>query len=603
LDANTAPYTPGDNAYTNMVQYIDIYPTLMAISGQTLTGTLLDGINFYTNLLTRTPARTGFNNCYFGLDSDWAAIRSDRWKLHFNRVLGSQKLELYDLYNDIGEKINVQATTATERDTLIGLLDTWFASGDVTASFMPLAGATIPPYIAPAPSGDILEIKAVQTASISSPNSQGVYIRYADPVIQLGDYAHAGDVFVYDLYVAPDSTQVSGIFCSPSIGSSPSFDSSHGIATNGTNISKQVWPTGKWIRVMAGMGEVAANKSYASFITLCGASPGYYHFYIDNMAIHKKDGSVRAVCWNNVTDARTSPWYLRGSTTYSTLSAALASSGFPFSSISLNTVNLNTLPITTLPGSNYNSWASVIGGGIGTYDPSGSGPTNPWPIIMEYGLGTDPTTFTAGLLPGTNIPTNGQLGTYTFQDLPVNSQSNTYLTMTFNFNRQANDIKVVMSESSNLVDWVDAIVLQPPYSDTSTLYTNGQVINVQDNSGGNPAATTRVTARNSIALKDSANDFLKLSVRPVVNKPDVPTKLYANSHDGILLEWTGALDNGVYLIERAVSGSGAYTEITRTANSLYTDTTAISGQAYDYRVRAMNAAGLTGWSNVATITR
>ena len=116
-------------------------------------------------------------------------------------------------------------------------------------------------------------------------------------------------------------------------------------------------------------------------------------------------------------------------------------------------------------------------------------------------------------------------------------------------------------------------------------------------------ATTRVTARNSFARSEEANGFLMLSVGSVVAAAGTPLDLNADSHGGILLEWNGAAEKGEFIVERAAAGSGAFTQIAGTENHLYTDTTAVVGQTYDYRVRAANAAGASGWSNTATVIR
>ncbi|MCK4958760.1 MAG: sulfatase-like hydrolase/transferase, partial [Planctomycetes bacterium] len=162
LDASTAPYSPGNNSYSHMTQYFDWYPTLMSMTGSTLNGTDLDGLNLHANLLSRTATRSGFENCYFGLDSDWGTVRTERWKLHFNRIPGNQKIELYDLENDIDESNNVQASNPVERDTLIALFDQWFDSGAVSSNYMPLHEDNIS-YPLPAPDSDILEVQATQT--------------------------------------------------------------------------------------------------------------------------------------------------------------------------------------------------------------------------------------------------------------------------------------------------------------------------------------------------------------------------------------------------------------------------------------------------------
>lgn len=604
LDANQAPYAPGDNSYTPMTQYFDWYPTLINAAGQAVLATELDGLNLYSNLLTRTPARNGFDNCYYGLGQDWTALRSDRWKLHFNRIVGSPMLELYDLYNDIGETTNVADKNPEVRDTMIGLLDDWFAEGTVTASYMPLRGNMIPPYLEPAPSGDIMEVTAVQTDALSDPDTQGVYIEFAQPVwsSESDQFIHAGDVLEYDIYVADDSDQVRGMFVSPAhyysaYGIQPLFRSTHGIGLDDGMVVDRILPKGQWIRCAAGIGEVAAVLSLnETFIGLLSPDPGTYHFYVDNVVIRKPDGTVRAVCWNSDNDTRGTLYYTLDHTEY-LQNSLLSRPGIAFSSISASAIDLNILPNVPEAGSRYTDWVDSIGGIDGS-DPSGAGPVNPWPIITEYATGSDPTTLTEGLIRGTNAPTGQQIGTYT-----LGPRSNEYMTLTFDFNREANDIEVAVAESTNLVDWTESLVLHPPYTDTSGLAFHSNVVSVSDNAPGDYSAdTTRVTARSSFTLDEQAKGFLTLKVRPAVATAATAPVLRADSHRGILLEWT-PLEKGEFVIERAPSGSGSFSEIIRTENYQHTDTSAVVGRTYDYRVRAVNAAGATGWSNTATITR
>ncbi|VGO18971.1 hypothetical protein SCARR_01025 [Pontiella sulfatireligans] len=810
LDANQAPYSSGDNVYSNLTQYIDWYPTLINMTGQPLYGTDLDGINLTSNLFSRTSARLGYEGCYFGLDDYWASTRNERWKLHFNRLVGDDHvLELYDLWTDIGEATNVASVFTSERDALIARQDQWFGSGDVTASFMPLTGDSLPPYTNPAPFGDILEITATQTESISNPNN-GVSVGFSDPSFKsLNAYdihIQASDVIEYDLYVAADSDQVSGFFCSPSRSSKPLFSTERGIHSSGSMLNLYSMPKGEWIRVAAGVGDIAPSTARPQYIGLFNSSPGTYHFYIDNVVIRRKDGTIRAMVWNNGNDSDPTPSYYYNRVKYNTLAEASAVAGFPFSDISLSTTDLSTLDVvdpgtgtnqvtvtpatgigidypvwadnatdTTGNGSNNstgnaqvgdvfgddnvrrsifafdvddtitpdkiesavlklyyrgaNANAEATGGAVSLYhseaadvwsgsplseqrdwfnlggwtntglnvvatptedigykeidvtaeiladlnndpgrpaidggsnkvmshflirwdnegtfdadltfdavegsvgdpilelnfkpvsspassessytewitgieglneiDPAGAGPTNAWPLILEYGLGSDPATYTAGFMRGTNAPMAQQLGSYAIQD--------NVLTMSFDFNRNAGDIEVVVSESTNLIDWADTLVLQPPYSDTALLSTNPMVLSISDNAATNgySGETTRVTARSGNAVDDEPKGFLKLEVRPSIASAATPLYLNTVSHNGILLEWSGS-EQELFIIERAAAGSGSFTQLAQTGNYQYTDTSAIAGQSYNYRVRAVNAAGVTEWSNLATAIR
>jgi hypothetical protein len=260
-------------------------------------------------------------------------------------------------------------------------------------------------------------------------------------------------------------------------------------------------------------------------------------------------------------------------------------------------LHLDAGTTVTKSGSNYSEWLAGLGG-LGEIDPAGAGPTNQWPLIVEYGLGSDPATYTAGWIKGTNGPTSQQLGSYAVQD--------NYLTMCFDLNREAADIEVVVSESTNLIDWADTLVLQPPYSNAAIqIGSNPSVVEVADNeaSNGYPVATTRITTRGGNVVDDEPKGFLKLEVRPTVAAPSIPLSLIATSHDGILLEWSGGGEHELFIIERASAGTGTFTRLAETSNCQFVDTSAVSGQSYDYRVRSLNAAGATEWSNTATIMR
>jgi hypothetical protein len=221
-------------------------------------------------------------------------------------------------------------------------------------------------------------------------------------------------------------------------------------------------------------------------------------------------------------------------------------------------------------------------------------------------LGSDPSTYTAGFSNSTNMPNSQQLGTYTIKELLFEDQNKDYLTMSFDFNREAKDIEIVLQESTNLVDWVNTLVITPPYSDAvSEIGSNSNVVEVADNiiTNGYLIKTTRITARAGTAVDDEEKGFLKLVVRPTVTAASTPLSLNAVSHDGILLEWAGGEEQEQFIIERALAGSGSFLRIADTENYQYTDHTAVSGQPYDYRVMAINVAGVSLWSNTATAVR
>lgn len=91
--------------------------------------------------------------------------------------------------------------------------------------------------------------------------------------------------------------------------------------------------------------------------------------------------------------------------------------------------------------------------------------------------------------------------------------------------------------------------------------------------------------------------------------PTSPASLTAvTSGSQVSLTWTASTDNvGVtgYFLERS-QGAGAttYAQITTLASTTYSDSGAAASIVYNYRVRAVDAAGnLSGYSNVATVNK
>lgn len=94
---------------------------------------------------------------------------------------------------------------------------------------------------------------------------------------------------------------------------------------------------------------------------------------------------------------------------------------------------------------------------------------------------------------------------------------------------------------------------------------------------------------------------------PLPVPPDAPTGLSASgmSCSRIDLSWTDAdsREDG-FKVDRSVAGLGAWVQIAQTSANVttYADTGLAPQSTWDYRVRAFNAHGDSGWSNTATAT-
>jgi len=100
-------YVPGikQKKIDNLVQSIDILPTVLNLTGIKNPNNYFDGIDLTDSILGRWFPK---QNDYLISEGPNDSIRNDRWKLYVNPGLGGlNTYELYDLYNDPQEKNNV----------------------------------------------------------------------------------------------------------------------------------------------------------------------------------------------------------------------------------------------------------------------------------------------------------------------------------------------------------------------------------------------------------------------------------------------------------------------------------------------------------------
>jgi len=336
FDANTAPYSPGNNRYNGNVGYYDIYPTLMAMTGNSFQATGADGINFWNELQSNIPVRQGNDDPFFEMWNDHGFVRTDEWKLIYSE--SANRTELYQYKTDIDESDNVSSAYAEITEQLITKYKGWLNNNKLAVPYVKLDTSNLH-TVDPDPDGEILEVKARQ----ESTNSSGVYLRFANGYFtngKIGHYIEPGDRVEYDIYVAEDSEQSKGIYYSPGSSWTPVFNANNGINQNGLNVHNQQLPKGKWIRHVVGTGTICPGASNVNYIVLRGGPTGYYHFYLDNIVIRKSDGTIRSVIWQNSTDSG-SLLYRYKNKNYSSLSSAQSASNFPFGDIRLSVLKTN----------------------------------------------------------------------------------------------------------------------------------------------------------------------------------------------------------------------------------------------------------------------
>ncbi|MGA2532918.1 MAG: S8 family serine peptidase [Candidatus Aminicenantales bacterium] len=132
-------------------------------------------------------------------------------------------------------------------------------------------------------------------------------------------------------------------------------------------------------------------------------------------------------------------------------------------------------------------------------------------------------------------------------------------------------------------------------------------VSLQDNSIDHEQERTyiyRVRAVNKAGISSFTNTA---SASVPLTPPDAPTDLEGPSpavYPLVHLYWSDmAINELTYIVERRISGNGHWSVIdTLSSNSnSYTDSSARASSTYDYRVKAYNPLGYSGYSNVVTV--
>ena len=122
----------------------------------------------------------------------------------------------------------------------------------------------------------------------------------------------------------------------------------------------------------------------------------------------------------------------------------------------------------------------------------------------------------------------------------------------------------------------------------------------------NTVGYTETPGYSNLSVTGTSNTFPVGTIQ--TNLPASPTNLTAAAQSGpqVLLTWTDNANNETgFIIERAI-GAGPFTTLITVAasngNVSYTDTTVTAGNTYSYRVAALNSAGMSGYSNTASVS-
>lgn len=349
FDANTAPYSNGSNKFEGYITYMDLYPTLIAMSGNTFHAGKIEGMDVWNHLKANTEPRPGLEKPVYEMWRNHGSIRTREWKLIYSE--SANRSELYDIRSDAAESRNASSANPDITNTLKGLYRNWITANRYAVPYLPLHPENLT-HPDPTPNGQILEIKARQNGN----SNDGLYLRFAlgDWINhKLGGYVEPGDRVQFDIMVAQDSEKDARFFYSPAEGWDPIITNDNGIDHKGNRVATMRYQKGVWTRHIVGVGTTCPGDGPINYLVLKDNSPGYYHFYLDNVMVRKQDGSVRSAVWESQDDT-TPIIYRYRNINHDSWEKASAQPGFPFDSVSIKAIDSGIPAIanrgTTRPG-------------------------------------------------------------------------------------------------------------------------------------------------------------------------------------------------------------------------------------------------------------
>lgn len=273
---------------------MDLFPTLMAMTQQPMPETRpLDGKNIWPALRdNRLSPVESFYATWYDVD----AVRTADWKL----LRFFDRLELYDMHNDISESKNLAKEKPDVLKTMLAKADAWRASTGAALSHV------APPMsldAKPAPEGEVLEV-SVTVSDQAKPKDQLIV-----PFGTLAETHFADDYLEFDICVAPDSL-TEGFYYTPSDGGEKMVFQ-HGRGIDQFNREQSTGPAprggaGVWEHRVVGFSAFAPNMSPRHVIVFTGRKPGTFRIYLDNLRIRHPNGSTTPI-WTSAKDMRFRP--------------------------------------------------------------------------------------------------------------------------------------------------------------------------------------------------------------------------------------------------------------------------------------------------------
>ncbi|MBD0382791.1 pectinesterase family protein [Paenibacillus sedimenti] len=137
-----------------------------------------------------------------------------------------------------------------------------------------------------------------------------------------------------------------------------------------------------------------------------------------------------------------------------------------------------------------------------------------------------------------------------------------------------------------------------PYTEIQRDITGTSFVDASINNG--TAYYYVVTAVNAKTESMISNQVKSTPYSPIPGAPTAPKNLTAIANEGtVMLSWNATQGATAYSVRRSMHGVGSFVEIGSVAADHYSyeDNSVVNGTEYDYVVAAVNAAGISGYSN------
>ncbi len=285
----------GGRKWNGLCGALDMFPTLMAMTGSTMPQTRpLDGKNIWPVLRDNQPSPV---ESYYWVWRDEDAIRTAQWKLHrfFNRY------ELYDITKEEIEANNVADTYPDVVKSLTAKMDAWVDSMGVGLSHQPAPAKYYQPA---APEGEVLAVTVTITDKAKPKD------RLAISLANWNGTQYATDWIEYDIAFSPSAPKRRPYFSTLEGNNSklfgPLFKPGTGVDQFGRDQSTGPGiADGKsaWEHRIVGLGSTAPGPLGKHGVVFTGGTAGTFTIYLDNLRIRHADGSTTPL-WTSGKDTR-----------------------------------------------------------------------------------------------------------------------------------------------------------------------------------------------------------------------------------------------------------------------------------------------------------